>query len=445
MSPSEQITEKDIILDSITDGVFTVDKEWRVTSFNKAAEKITGIPREEAIGQPCSYVFRASICESACALRHTMETGKPVVNRHIYILRANGEQVPVSISTALLKDAEGNVIGGVETFRDMSVVEELKRELKGRFSFSDIISRNHRIHEIFNILPAVAQSPATVLVEGESGTGKELFCRAIHNLSPRKDGPFVAINCGALPDTLLESELFGYKAGAFTDARTDKPGRIALAEGGTILLDEIGDITPALQVRLLRLLQERTYEPLGSTKPVSCDVRILAATHRNLDELVHTGEFRKDLYYRINVVRLSIPPLRERKEDIPLLTDHFIDRFNRLHNRDIRGVSESVSALLMLHDYPGNVRELENAIEHSFVLCRGSEILPEHLPGQFRKTSGAQHTEQSGSVTIDDIERLAVSEALRRHGGNKTATARDLGIERSTLYRKLKKYGFDNG
>lgn len=434
---------KDIILDSLTEGVFTVDKEWRITSFNRAAEEITGIARKEAIGQPCSYVFRASICENACALRHTMETGEPVSNFPIYILRGDGSRVPVSISTALLKDSGGSVIGGVEIFRDLSVVEELRRELKGQYTFSDIISRNHRIHEIFDILPAIARSPSTVLVEGESGTGKELFCRAIHNLSPRKDGPFIAINCGALPDTLLESELFGYKAGAFTDARTDKPGRFALAQGGTILLDEIGDISPALQVRLLRLLQEKVYEPLGSTKPVKSDARVLAATNRNLDELVEAGTFRNDLYYRINVVRITIPPLRERKEDIPLLADHFVRHFNNLHNRDIEGISEAALAYLILHDYPGNVRELENAVEHAFVLCRSGLILPEHLPGQFRKEPVKSLSGRSGAITLREIEILAITDSLRRNSGNKAAAARELGIERSTLYRKIREYGIE--
>jgi len=440
MPDKQRTATNDIILDSITDGVFTVDKEWRVTSFNRAAEKITQIPREEAIGQLCSYVFKASICEGSCALRHTMETGEPVTNLQIYIIRGDGVRVPVSISTALLKDSKGEVIGGVETFRDLSAVEELKRELKGRYTFSEIVSRNHRIREIFAILPAIAESTSTVLVEGESGTGKELFCRAIHNLSPRRDGPFVAINCGALPDNLLESELFGYKAGAFTDARKDKPGRVALAEGGTILLDEIGDISPALQVRLLRLLQEKVYEPLGSTESVRADIRVLAATNRNLEELMEAGKFRRDLYYRINVIKITIPPLRERRDDIPLLAQHFIDHYNSLYSKEITGISDAAMACLLDHDYPGNVRELENAIEHAFILCPGGLILPEHLPQQFRKgTEGGSAVIKP--ATLDEIEALAIRESLKRNEGKKKAVARELGISRSTLDRKMRKYG----
>ncbi|MFC1552271.1 sigma-54 interaction domain-containing protein [Candidatus Latescibacterota bacterium] len=432
--------ERDIILDSITDGVFTVDKDWRVTSFNRAAEHITGVAREEAIGKPCRYVFRASICEKNCALLQTMKNGKSITNLPVYFLRSDGTKIPVSISTALLRDSKNIIIGGVETFRDLSIVEELKRELKSKYTFADIISRNHRIQEIISILPAIADSLSTILIEGESGTGKELFSRAIHNLSPRKDGPFVAVNCAALPDNLLESELFGYKAGAFTDARADKPGRIAHADGGTIMLDEIGDISPALQVRLLRFLQEKAYEPLGSNDPVVADVRIIAATNRILEKLVKDGSFRTDLFYRINVMRISIPPLRERKDDIPLLVEHFLEHFNKLHAKEIENVSESAMAALMLHDYPGNVRELENALEHAFVLCTGRIILPEHLPSQYANLPQIDRQNNS-PLSIKEIEKAAILESLRTNRFNRLAAARDLGIHKSTLFRKIKKYG----
>ena len=439
MDYSSGMEEKEIILDSITDGVFTVDSEWRVTFFNRAAEEITGISKKEAVGQTCSYVFRASICEGSCALRHTMETGEPVTNLPIYILRYDGSKIPVSISTALLKDSSGNVIGGVETFRDLRMVEELKRELTDKYTFADIISSNHRMSEIFDILPAIAESQATVLVEGESGTGKELICRAIHDLSARSEYPFVAINCGALPDTLLESELFGYKAGAFTDARHDKPGRFALADKGTILLDEIGDISPALQVRLLRLLQEKVYEPLGSTESVKADIRVLAATNRNLDELVEKGTFRRDLFYRVNVVRIKIPPLRERREDIPLLTEHFVRHFNNLQNKEITGISDAAMAALINHDYPGNIRELENAVEHAFVLCSGKLILPEHLPSEFRQSSDKNIFSQN-IHSLSEIEALHITNVLKRNNWNKTIASKELGIGRSRLYRKIKEH-----
>ena len=341
------------LLDYIPDGVFTVDAEWRVTFFNRAAEQITGIKRAEAVGRRCCDVFRASICENACALKQTLSTNRPVVNKVVYIIDARGQKIPISISTAALKDDRGRIVGGVESFRDLRVVETLHRELQQQNSFSDIIGRSAAMRQVFELLPEIAESDSAVLIEGASGTGKELFARALHNLSRRRAKKFVAINCGALPDNLLESELFGYKAGAFTDARRDKPGRFALAEGGTIFLDEIGDISPAMQARLLRVLQERVYEPLGGVEPVKADVRVIAATNKNLSKLVEQGRFREDLFYRIHVIRLELPSLRDRREDIPLLIEHFIARFNRLKGKDIAGVSDAVLARLMEHDFPG--------------------------------------------------------------------------------------------
>jgi PAS domain S-box-containing protein len=437
--------QTEIILESIGDGVLTLDSEQKITSFNRAAEKITGIRREDAVGRHCWDVLRASICESECCLRKAIETGEPVVNKAIFIVNSEGERTPVSITMALLKDQKGQVIGGVETFRDLSVVEELRKELEGRHSFFDIISKNEEMRRLFGTLEQVSESNTTVLVEGESGTGKELFAKAIHSLSPRKDGPMVIINCGAVPDTLLESELFGYKAGAFTDARRDKPGKLALAEGGTLFLDEIGDISPALQVRLLRFLQDRSYEPLGGTTSLHADVRIVAATNRQLEELVQEGKFRQDLYYRVNVVKLRLPPLRERKEDIPLLAEHFVRKFDRLNAKEIQGLSPEVLPILMSHDYPGNVRELENIIEYGTVVCKNSFIGIDHLPDYVtQKVSGivkkspTGNTEQGG-LDWKDVERSFLLEALRRNNFSRTATAQQLGIHPTTLWRKIKR------
>ncbi len=434
---------RDIILDSIADGVFTVDEDWRITSFNRAAERILGLTAEEALGRPCCEVFRSSICESTCALRQTLQTGKPIINRAIYVVNAEGERIPISISTAILKDNTGNIVGGVETFRDLSMVEELKKELHKHYSFGDIIGCSSRMQRLFELLPLVAESDSTVLVQGGSGTGKELVARAIHECSKRKQAPFVAVNCGALPDTLLESELFGYKAGAFTDARRDKPGRFALAEGGTIFLDEIGDISPAMQTRLLRVLQERQFEPLGSVKPIITDVRIIAATNKDLDKMIKQGSFREDLYYRINVMTLHIPALRERKEDIPLLIDHFISKFNRLQSKDISGVSEEAMGLLMRHDYPGNIRELENIIEHAFILCSSGLIHPHHLPSSLLKGETTPTSQLKQGLSLQAMEILLIQEALRRHNGNRKQAAKELGIDPSTLFRKIKAYEID--
>ncbi len=431
-----------IILDSINDGVFTVDDQWRITSFNRAAERITGVKRQQAIGRPCCEVFRASICETACALRKTLATGRPVVNKAIYILDAKGNRLPISISTAVFKDENGRIIGGAETFRDLRLAEELRQELESQYSIADIVGRSAAMRQVFQVLPQIAESDSTVLIEGASGTGKELFAKAIHNLSRRRDRRFVAINCAALPDALLESELFGHKAGAFTDARQDKLGRFAVADGGTLLLDEIGDISPAMQVRLLRVLQERTFEPLGSVEPVKADVRVIAATNKDLGKLVRKGVFREDLFYRIHVIRLVLPSLRDRREDIPLLIEHFIAKFNRLQGKDVVGVSDEVLARLMDHDYPGNVRELENIIEHAFVLCRGAIIEMAHLPPQLRGSGEAASPDIAG-MTLEAMERFLIANALQRHNGNRTAAARQLGIHPSTLFRKLKSLGID--
>ncbi len=438
LSPAEMR----MILDSIADGVFTVDENFIIRSFNRAAEEITGVPLEEALGRPCCEVFRAEICEGDCALKETIRTSRPVVNRPVYILRADGNRVPISVSTSMLRDAQGNLVGGVETFRDLSLVEVLRKEVEKSFTFEDMISRNDRMQEIFSILPDVAESNSTILIEGESGTGKELLAKALHNLSTRADKPLITVNCGAIPDTLLESELFGYRAGAFTDARRDKPGRFTQADGGTIFLDEIGDITPALQVRLLRVLQNKTFEPLGATKSVEVDVRVLAATNKDLQAMVAKGTFREDLYYRIRVFKLFLPPLRERKEDIPELARHFINRMNVLKGKDLTGLSKEALDACMRYDWPGNIRELENAIEHAFILCRGGLIEPRHLPEPLRAIAEMSENLPNGG-TLAEIEARAIREALARNSGKKLATARELGINKTTLWRKLKRLGID--
>ena len=428
--------EQNIILDSIADGVFTVDKDWRISSFNCAAEEITGVSRKDAVGQLCKDVLKADICERNCCLRATMRTGKPIVNKNVYIIDAEGRKRPISISTALLRDKKGKLLGAVETFRDISVEEDLRKAIEKKYSFADIISKNHRILQLFDILPDIAASNSTVLIEGESGTGKELFARAIHDLSPRKKQLFVAVNCSALPDTLLESELFGYKAGAFTDARKDKPGRFRLAENGTLFLDEIGEITPSMQVKLLRVLQEKTYEPLGATQSVEHNVRIIAATNKDLDVLVREGSFREDLYYRINVFKIILPPLRERMEDIPLLIDHFIERFNVLQKKSIQGVSEEAMSVLMSYSYPGNIRELANIIERAFILCKTDLIEKKTLPESLFAMS-ANHKDSEVS-SLRDVEAAYLLNALKQNNWDRQKTARQIGIHKSTLYRKIK-------
>ena len=442
MAMGESSQRETTILDSVNEGVFTVDREWRIAAFNRAAERITGVTRDQAIGSRCCDVFRADICEEQCALRRTMDSGAPIVNATAHIINQQGERIPIRIATALLKDQDGNVVGGVETFQDLTQVEQLQKALEARYTFEDIVGRSAAMRRLFEVLPQIADSSSTVLIEGPSGTGKELFARAIHNLSPRKKKPFVAVSCAALPDTLLESELFGHKAGAFTDAKRDKPGRFALAEGGTILLDEIGDVSPAMQVRLLRVLQERMIEPLGGVRSIPVDVRVIAATNKDLASLVRAGKFRDDLYFRVRVVHLELPALARRREDIPLLVDHLVARFNRLQGKQIAGVSDEVLARLMEHDYPGNVRELENIIEQAFVLCRGGMIEMNHLPPELRPT--ASPGAPSGQpMSLNAIEKLFITETLQRRHGNRKLAAGDLGINVSTLYRKIQAFGIE--
>lgn len=422
---------------SIADGLFTVDVDWNVTYFNESAERITGIASDEALGRKCWDVFRSSLCDGQCAIGQCIKDGGRVVNKSIFIIKSDGSKLPVSISAAQLVNGQGEVVGGVETFRDLTEIQVMRRKVKDLYRFEDIIGRSEALDRIFRILPQVSKSSATVLLLGQSGTGKELFARAIHNLSPRRDKPFVAVNCGALPGNLLESELFGYKAGAFTDARTDKPGRLERGEGGTVFLDEIGDLPGSLQVKLLRFLQDRSFEPLGGLEPVMADVRIVAATNRNLEKRVADGRFRRDLYYRLNVVTMQLPALAERREDIPILIDHFVDEFNAVQGKSIEGVGEGALQLLMRHEYPGNVRELENLLEYAFILCPGGFIEAEHLPEYLQPV--AQDKDNGGGLfgTMEEIKCRAARRALERNRGRKMVTCRELKISKDTLRRML--------
>ena len=381
------------------------------------------------------------MCEGACALKRTMQEGKSFVSSATYIINSRQQRVPITVSTSPLKDKRGKILGGVETFRDHSLVEELRRELRGGFAVGDMVSRSRAMQKIFAILPQIAESDSTVLLQGDTGTGKELMANALHTLSWRKEQPFVAINCGALPDSLLESELFGYKAGAFTNADKDKPGLFQAAGRGTILLDEIGDTSPAFQVRLLRLLEEREFTPLGGVEKVKSETRVIAATNRDLAAMVEKGEFRRDLYYRINIVRLQLPPLCQRMEDIPLLCERFIAKMNAIRGRAVAGVGKEAMAILLHHDFPGNIRELENVIEHAFILCHEGEIEAAHLPAYLtRPEPEPRAVAPTFAAQLQAGEAEAILSALRDHDYHRLATAKALGMHKSTLFRKLKKF-----
>lgn len=427
----------ELIFQSISDGVFTVDENRIITSFNRAAEEITGFEAGEAVGRHCFDIFRTEFCHTRCPLKDTLRHLEMVEDARVSILTKEGCELPISVTTTLLRDDSGTVVGAVEFFRDLSDLEDLHRRLDERKALEDIVSVNREMHELIQLLPDVAKSECNVLIQGPSGSGKELLAQVIHNLSPRKYGPYIKINCGALPATLLESELFGYEKGAFTDAKRDKPGQFCLANGGTLLLDEISEMDPALQVKLLRVLNNGEYQPLGSTKTFHTDARILAATNADLQERIEEGTFRDDLFFRINVVNLRIPPLRDRPADIPLLADHFLKKFRRKTRKSIRRVAPEAVAALRRYSFPGNVRELENAIEHAFVMCHEDEIQLQHLPPSITREAGRVN----GVTREKKSEREVIEETLRRHEGNRTDAARELGIHRSTLWRKLKTYG----
>jgi PAS domain S-box-containing protein len=425
------------ILDSVADGVFTVDDKMRIVSFNRAAQELTGYTQEEAIGRKCHEVFKTDICLSTCPIRDAFDSGEAVLNREVDIIDKNNRKIPISVSASVLRDSEGEVVGGVETFRDLSLIHILKKELKEKYSFRDLVSRNPVMRKLFDILPDIAASEATVLLNGDSGTGKELFTKAIHDLSPRREGPLVVVNCGAFPEQLLEAEIFGVKRGAYTGAVENRPGRLELAQGGTLFLDEIGDLPLPLQVKLLRVLENKEYMPLGGRQQMKADVRFVTATHRDLEAMVEQGLFRRDLLFRINVLTLKIPPLRERTEDIPLLLDMALERFNKRYGKNVRGYSSEALQKLFRHNYPGNVRELLNIVEQTVILCRNGEISADQLPANFSKPM-----QESGEVApaADEVcTQETLTELLERHKGNKSQVARELGVDRTTLWRWMKR------
>ncbi|RJP14033.1 MAG: PAS domain-containing protein [Candidatus Abyssobacteria bacterium SURF_5] len=437
----EQKGISQIIFDSIDEGVFTTDKECRITSLNRSAERISGFTREEVIGKYCFDIFRTDLCQRGCALRSTLENGKSASNVRVTIIRRDGRKLPVSVSTTLLRDGSDRCVGAVEFFRDLSEIENLQNRISKLRGLENIVSCNEKMQHIFKLLPNIAESECNVVIQGPSGSGKELLAQALHNMSPRKHNAYIRINCAALPETLLESELFGYARGAFTDAKRDKPGMFYLAQGGTLLLDEIGDMPLSLQVKLLRVLNNGEYQPLGSTRMLQADARIITSTNQDIKHMVEQGAFREDLYYRINVISIVVPPLRERLEDLPILIEHFIRKFRGKRKKDIRRVSDGALNLLRKHDFPGNVRELENAIEHAFVICEGNVIEAEHLPQRILEAVQNVENGHNGSFNGNSSEEAIIREALIRNGGNCSRSARELGMHRVTLWRKMSKYG----
>ncbi len=457
ISIKDQIELANSLKKVIADPMFIVDLNMVVTYMNDASALLSGYSREEVEGKmSCREILQCDICDSNCPVQKTLKEEKSVRGIRTTIISRHDQEIQTMASASVLKDSGGMVvgvvvvhtlIGPVKSSHDVSTISTNaihSQEISQDYSFHNIISKNEKIQKIFSILPSFAKSDSTVLIEGASGSGKELFAKAIHELSERK-GQFIALNCAALPDTLLESELFGYKKGAFTGALKNKPGRFALAENGTIFLDEIGDISPLLQLKLLRILQEKEFEPLGGTATVKANVRVIAATNKNLKELVKKSLFRKDLFFRLNVINISLPPLSERREDIPLLAHHFIDKFNILKQKNIELISARALNILMRYEFPGNVRELENIIEYCFAVCQDKVIDIDCLPEGFAQSVSGNILKGSTeeATPLSNAEATTILAALKEFSGNRTKTAEYLGIDKTTLWRKMKKYKID--
>jgi PAS domain S-box-containing protein len=444
--PSAEHTR--IILDSIGDGVFTVDLNRVITFFNRAAEKITGVKRSEAVGRHCWEIFKTGTCKQDCSVQQALESENAVVHSTVFIVNTEEKKIPVRTCTAVLKDRTGRAIGAVETFQDLSVVQQLHHELAGKQPFSEIVTKNEKMLRLIDMLEMVAEKEIPVLLEGERGTEKELFAKAVHSLSSRSNGPLVNFCCGSLPETFLETELFGQAAEAAADNRHSKPGRMALANGGTLFIDDIDLLPPRLQARLARELRYPGNEPQDTGRPAGADVRIVAAIKGNLAERMSAGAFCRDLFEIIGTITLRIPPLRERREDIPPLTDHLIAKYNHLNGKAVEGVSPEALSIMMSYDYPGNTQELERVIEYSLVICPEGILNIEHLPENlFRKSNRnlqPPHPEplaENGSLMT--VERAFIYKSLARNAWNRKSTAKEMGIHPTTLWRKMKRLNME--
>lgn len=434
---------QDEILDSIGEGLFTVNKDFRINFFNRAAEKITGYTRDEVLGKFCKQVIKCELCHSKCPIGLILETGNNLYDYRTSIEIRNGVKKSIKLNAAILRDSNSEPSGGVISFRDLSELEAIKKDRKVISNFYGIIGHGKPMREIFELINEIADSDATVLIQGESGTGKEMVVNAIQVTSKRKGKPFVKVNCSVFPENLLASELFGHIKGAFTDALNDRPGRFEFANGGTIFLDEIAEMPSHTQIQLLRVLQEGTFERVGESITRKANVRIIAATNVNIEEALKKGKLREDLFYRLNVIPITVPPLRERLEDIPYLVKHFVEEYSKLYSKKILDVSDDVLNNLSEHAWPGNVRELENVIEYAVVRTKTrNTIQVKNLPVSINSS-----TDVKSEKVIKEFKRENPSELvqlLEKHHWNKTKVAKELGIGRTTLWRMLKNLPNEN-
>jgi PAS domain S-box-containing protein len=439
-----QKANMEAIFHSVADGILTLDNDLLVVNANRAAVRMLRVTEPEIAGRPVAEVLRGRLGSVEPLLRATLESGEGIRDRENILETAAGGEIRVLLTSGRLVDRSDEVSGAVLVLRDVTQVRELEVRLQQRARLYSLVGRTHAMQEVFQLIEQVAPTDSTVLIQGESGTGKELIADAIHRSSGRASAPFVTVNCSALSEGLLESELFGHVKGAFTGALQDRKGRFETADGGTLLLDEIGDLTPGIQVKLLRVLQEREIERVGDSRTRSVDVRILAATHRPLRRLVEEGRFRDDLFYRLNVIPLRVPPLRERREDVPLLAAYFLDELRSTTGATVERISPDAMRVLMDHRWPGNVRELRNAVEHAMVKCRGAVLLVEDLPRELIEESQGVTRLARGPRGPDD-ERERILDALARTSWNRGRAARLLGINRSTLWRKMRRLGIGDG
>ncbi len=443
------------IIDSMADGVFTMDVKGRISSWNRSMEGISGYTAQEALGQTCQLLQCSRCfgkkCPAGIEKCRIIENGTSGA-KECQLRHKVGHEVPIIKNASVVKDENGNIIGVVETVTDLTELnrarqkaEEASLRLGEIHSLNNIIGKSRAMQRVFAAIKAAAASDATILIQGESGTGKELVAGAIHYNSERCEAPLVTVNCSALSETLLESELFGHVKGAYTGAMRDRPGRFEDAQGGTVFLDEIGELSPFMQVKLLRVLQEREIERVGESRKRKIDIRIIAATHQDLIGRLREGKFREDLYYRLKVFPIQLPPLRGHKEDIPLLASHFINRMNKKTGKQIRGMSQPALRLFMDYPWPGNVRELENAIEHAFVLCDRDQIDPLDLPVEIRQADGTFIGSMPGAPLPHREKRMKLTkELLLEHlaacDWNKAEVGRRVGLSRTAIWKYMKKW-----
>ena len=431
------------LLDNLGSGVFAVNQELEIIYFNLQAEQLTGYSKQEAVGRQCWEIFRTNQCSGNCNLKKAMRRDSKVINQRLKMTNRFGKEVPVVITAAVLHDNNGGILGGVESFHDDTARETLEKRVRRSYTFEDLVSQDQKVQEITARVGLIADSTQPVLILGETGVGKDILARAVHNVSLRAKGPLIKVNCAAIPGSMLESELFGYKKGAFTDARQDKPGKFQLARKGTIMLDEIGELNPDMQAKLLQVLEDKEFYPLGATSMEHVDVRIIATTNRDLKTMVTEQRFRKDLYYRLKMFEFEIPPLRERLGDIPLLIDHFMERSAAMNIRSIPEMSLEVRRILMQYDYPGNVRELKNIIEYVVMLSVDyvqKKDLPPYLLDPNEDKPLQETLEPDGATTLEAAERGVLEQALHRHNWQMQHTANSLGMSRTTLWRKMRQY-----